>query len=260
MASKSKRGFAFMDAEKQRWIASKGGQAAHAKGTAHEFTPEEAREAGRKGGEAVSRNREHMAEIGRKGGMNSTGGGQYKNGKNSQTQQHEGVRVQHEGTSQSATEMLRADHDKVDDLFQRYEMANGEAREKQALVEKICMELDVHAKLEEEIFYPAVRAKTDEEGKERVAEGLKEHRRVKDLIGQLQGLSPEQADYDHTVQQLKECVTHHVEEEESEMLPQAEEQLGGELERLGMKMQQRKQQLLGSAPAGLQNQQARGAA
>lgn len=62
------RGFASMDAEKQREIARKGGQAAHAKGTAHEFTPEEAREAGRKGGETVSQNREHMARIGRKGG------------------------------------------------------------------------------------------------------------------------------------------------------------------------------------------------
>ncbi|WP_394829629.1 KGG domain-containing protein [Pendulispora albinea] len=64
----SHRGFASMDEEKQRKIASQGGHAAHAKGTAHEFTPEEAREAGRKGGEAVSQDRQHMAEIGRKGG------------------------------------------------------------------------------------------------------------------------------------------------------------------------------------------------
>src|ERR1043165_1772981 len=64
----SKRGFASMDASKQREIASKGGRAAHAKGTAHEFTADEARAAGRKGGEAVSRDRTHMAAIGRKGG------------------------------------------------------------------------------------------------------------------------------------------------------------------------------------------------
>src|SRR5512144_2586326 len=87
------RGFASMDEEKQRDIASqggkaahekgtaheftpeeareaghKGGEAAHQKGTAHEFTPEEAREAGRKGGETVSQDREHMADIGQKGG------------------------------------------------------------------------------------------------------------------------------------------------------------------------------------------------
>lgn len=64
----SKRGFASMDAAKQREIASKGGRAAHAKGTAHEFTSDEARVAGRKGGEAVSRDRAHMAAIGREGG------------------------------------------------------------------------------------------------------------------------------------------------------------------------------------------------
>jgi general stress protein YciG len=68
MANTSKRGFASMDASKQREIASKGGRAAHAKGTAHEFTSDEARVAGRKGGEAVSRDRAHMSAIGREGG------------------------------------------------------------------------------------------------------------------------------------------------------------------------------------------------
>ncbi len=66
---KGKRGFASMDASKQREIASKGGKAAHAQGHAHEFTVVEARLAGRKGGEAVSRNRDHMAAIGRAGGQ-----------------------------------------------------------------------------------------------------------------------------------------------------------------------------------------------
>jgi general stress protein YciG len=65
---KSARGFASMDQTKQKEIASKGGRAAHAKGTAHEFDSSEARAAGRKGGMAVSRNREHMAAIGRRGG------------------------------------------------------------------------------------------------------------------------------------------------------------------------------------------------
>lgn len=65
---RSARGFASMDAEKQRQIASKGGKIAHERGHAHEFTPEEAREAGRKGGEVVSRDRQHMAAIGRLGG------------------------------------------------------------------------------------------------------------------------------------------------------------------------------------------------
>lgn len=74
MSDTSNRGFASMDEEKQREIASKGGHAAHEKGTAHEFTSEEAREAGRKGGEAVSQDREHMAEIGREGGKHSHSG------------------------------------------------------------------------------------------------------------------------------------------------------------------------------------------
>lgn len=65
------RGFASMNQEKQREIARKGGRAAHEKGTAHEFTPDEARAAGRKGGERVSSNREHMSRIGRMGGKSS---------------------------------------------------------------------------------------------------------------------------------------------------------------------------------------------
>jgi general stress protein YciG len=92
MADKSERGFASMDDEKQREIASKGGKAAHEKGTAHEFTPEEARQAGRKGGEAVSQDREHMAEIGRKGGENSSGDEDQGSGESSQ---RGGSREQH---------------------------------------------------------------------------------------------------------------------------------------------------------------------
>ncbi len=63
------RGFASMDHGRQREIASRGGHAAHDRGTAHEFTPDEARNAGRKGGESVSKDRSHMAEIGRRGGQ-----------------------------------------------------------------------------------------------------------------------------------------------------------------------------------------------
>lgn len=65
------RGFASMDQQRQREIARKGGRAAHEKGKAHEFTSDEARQAGRKGGEKVSVNRQHMADIGRRGGKSS---------------------------------------------------------------------------------------------------------------------------------------------------------------------------------------------
>jgi general stress protein YciG len=68
MLGNNRRGFALMDPKRQREIARKGGKAAHEKGTAHQFTSDEAREAGRKGGMIVSRHREHMVEIGRSGG------------------------------------------------------------------------------------------------------------------------------------------------------------------------------------------------
>jgi general stress protein YciG len=68
MTGKSRRGFASMDPARQREIASKGGRAAHEKGTAHEWSANEARDAGRKGGVTVSRDRDHMAAIGREGG------------------------------------------------------------------------------------------------------------------------------------------------------------------------------------------------
>lgn len=73
MARNSTRGFAAMDQERQREIASRGGRAAHRSGKAHEFDAQEAREAGRRGGEAVSRDRQHMAEIGARGGHSSHG-------------------------------------------------------------------------------------------------------------------------------------------------------------------------------------------
>jgi uncharacterized protein len=86
MAGKSERGFAAMDPEEQRALASKGGRAAHEKGTAHEFDSQEAAEAGRKGGRTVSRDREHMAEIGRKGGQHSQAG--QNGGRSSGRQSH----------------------------------------------------------------------------------------------------------------------------------------------------------------------------
>ncbi|BAY97984.1 hypothetical protein NIES37_19320 [Tolypothrix tenuis PCC 7101] len=94
MSDTSKRGFASMDEDKQREIASKGGHAAHEKGTAHEFTSEEAREAGRKGGEAVSQDREHMAEIGSKGGKSSHRGSSKSNNNDDEDDNEEGKGTQ----------------------------------------------------------------------------------------------------------------------------------------------------------------------
>jgi hypothetical protein len=74
MAGRERRGFAAMTPDKQREIARRGGRAAHKKGTAHEFNADEARAAGRKGGVAVSKDRDHMSRIGRAGGLSSRSG------------------------------------------------------------------------------------------------------------------------------------------------------------------------------------------
>jgi len=258
MAGQSKRGFAAMNPQRQREIASKGGQAAHQKGTAHEFSPDEARAAGRLGGKAVSSNRAHMAAIGRKGGQRSAVGsrvsisehGHYTNGNNASGNNHDyEYRDEEEHrlatqTSLRATDMLRADHKKVSGLFHQYESTAEQLNQKEHIVSQICSELDVHARLEEEIFYPAVEANSDEDGREKVQEGIGEHQRIKELIAQLQGATAHDDEYDSIVQELKQCVEHHVSEEESEVLPDAEQTLGHQLRQLGERMRQRKQQLL----------------
>lgn len=110
----SNRGFAAMDEEKQREIASQGGRAAHEAGTAHEFTSEEAREAGRKGGEAVSRDRAHMAEIGAEGGRQSHGGGNRSGGNERQEESGSGSgggrSAQRGGSSEQHSEAGRQSH------------------------------------------------------------------------------------------------------------------------------------------------------
>ncbi len=113
---KSRRGFASMDEGRQREIASKGGRAAHAKGTAHEFDSSEARAAGRKGGEAVSRNREHMAAIGRKGGEARGNSARSAAGRGGNTdafrpseRSEQGRSTASRVTDQDRTQQLRAD-------------------------------------------------------------------------------------------------------------------------------------------------------
>jgi general stress protein YciG len=244
-----------MAPQKQREIARRGGQTAHKKGTAHEFTPEEARVAGRRGGKAVSNNRQYMAEIGRRGGQSSgrqaarlrqpqnlseTGG----NGGNGMR------RGMMRGAAQNAVELLRADHRKVEELFSQYPATalEGQAAQKASLVRQICQELDLHAQIEEEIFYPAVRAALSGEDEQIVTESLKEHQTIKDLVAQLKGMTASETAHDNTMQQLKGRVMHHVEEEEKELLPRAERLLDDQLSSLGARLQQRKQQLMESMP------------
>ena len=147
--------------------------------------------------------------------------------------------------AQDAVELIKSDHRKVEQLFREFEEAGDRAyKTKQELVGQIVEELEVHATIEEEIYYPAVEAKARKDGKELIAEAVEEHHVVKILLGELRSMSSEDEAFDAKVTVLMENVRHHVEEEESELLPQSEKILGtDELTRLGEQMAARKQQL-----------------
>jgi hemerythrin superfamily protein len=147
--------------------------------------------------------------------------------------------------AQDAVALIKADHRKVEQLFREFEDAGDRAyKTKQDLVTQIIKELEVHATIEEESYYPAVEAKARKDGKELVAEAVEEHHVVKVLLGELNAISSEDDGFDAKVTVLMENVRHHVEEEEEELLPQSEKILGkDELTRLGEEMAARKQQL-----------------
>jgi len=120
----------------------------------------------------------------------------------------------------SVTDMLREDHRKVKGLFEEFEQAeNGKA--KQRIVETAVMELEVHAKLEEGLIYPAIRSHIDDD--DLMDEALEEHHVVHGLIGELKKMKPSDERYDAKFTVLAENVKHHIKEEESEMFPKAED-------------------------------------
>jgi hemerythrin superfamily protein len=145
----------------------------------------------------------------------------------------------------NATQMIRQDHKKVEGLFKKFEQTQG-SQAKRRLAENAMAELEVHAALEEEIFYPAVKKEVDD-GSSMVQEAIEEHQTVKQLISKLKGMQQAE-EFESQFSQLMENVQHHVEEEESEMLPKVEEsQL--DLNSLGQQMAQRKQQMQNSGRA-----------
>jgi hemerythrin superfamily protein len=144
--------------------------------------------------------------------------------------------------AQSATDMIREDHRKVEQLYRRYQGSEGPAA-KRALAEQICHELEVHASIEEGIFYPAVQVKLGMDNTGLVHEALREHGELKKLIGHIRD-GGDDSIRERGMQALMQSVAHHVQEEERQMLPQAEQRLGEELERVGAQMQQRKQEAL----------------
>jgi hemerythrin superfamily protein len=142
-----------------------------------------------------------------------------------------------------AISLLTADHRKVRRLFQQYDELEDEKEQedlKLELVEQICFELTLHALIEEETFYPAVRAAIDDD--DLVDEAEAEHAQVKDLISQLEEMEPDDERFDATVMELSEQVERHVSEEESNMFVKARSaQL--DLEDLGRQIMEGKQEM-----------------
>jgi iron-sulfur cluster repair protein YtfE (RIC family) len=139
-----------------------------------------------------------------------------------------------------ATKLLRSDHAAVKALFARFTTAGERARvTRRRLIDRLAMELTIHAAIEEEIFYPAM-AKVPAAAR-LVKEARSEHNDVKDLIVQIRGLDPVADEATTLVRDLKNAVLHHASEEEKVMFPMAEQKIPAEeLERLGEELKARK--------------------
>jgi hemerythrin superfamily protein len=138
---------------------------------------------------------------------------------------------------------LKADHKAVKGLFKQFEKLKDEddtQDEKASLVRQICNELIIHTAIEEEIFYPAVREQIDDP--DLMDEALVEHAGAKELIAQLQEMTPEDDLYDAKVTVLGEQIDHHVAEEEGDMFPKARK-AKVDTEALGERMSQRRAEL-----------------
>lgn len=120
-----------------------------------------------------------------------------------------------------ATEVLKTDHATVKGLFRDYDkLGDGAVAGKQKLFDRIKEELEVHAAIEEEIFYPAISELGEEkDAEETVREALEEHKIVKTLLAELSGIGPEDEAFDAKMKVLSENVEHHADEEEDEMFP-----------------------------------------
>lgn len=144
----------------------------------------------------------------------------------------------------SAIDVLKADHDRVKELFRQFEETGERAHKaRQRLAEKAFQELEIHSRLEEELFYPAVREKASKEGKEVVLEGVEEHHVVDVLIEELKKMDPEDEAYQPKFKVLMENVEHHIEEEEGPMFAEARRVLDGDIQRLGVEIEQRRKEL-----------------
>ena len=140
----------------------------------------------------------------------------------------------------SATELLKEDHREVQAFFEEYENVEGDA-EKETLALKICLALQVHAQIEEEIFYPEARKAISKP--ELIDEAIVEHAAAKQLIAEIEAMEVGDSMRDAKVKVLGEQITHHVEEEEGELFP-AVEAAGLDVNAFGQRMLARKTELL----------------
>jgi hemerythrin superfamily protein len=142
----------------------------------------------------------------------------------------------------NAIAMLIADHHKVKSLFDQFDaLSERSLATKKKLADQICHELTVHAQLEEDIFYPAVRKAVGDAAL--MDEALVEHASAKELIAQIEAMDPGDDLYDAKVTVLSEQIDHHVREEEKEMFPKVRKS-ALDLNALGEQMAQAKEQLL----------------
>jgi len=151
-------------------------------------------------------------------------------------------------TKQDAIALLKADHRTVEDLFEQFEKASGDGR-KRKIAEQICLELTVHATIEEEIFYPACEGKIEED---LLKEAYVEHDGAKVLIAEIEAGGPDDEYYDAKVKVLSEQIEHHVEEEEKRMegmFAQARK-AGLDMDALGDQLRARKEELVATYKAG----------
>lgn len=147
---------------------------------------------------------------------------------------------------QDAIALLTSQHDEVEALFEKFdELGDRASTSKKKLANEICEQLIMHTQIEEEIFYPALRAASKEMA-DMLDEALVEHASAKDLIAQIQEMEPGDDLYDAKVTVLGEYIEHHVEEEEDEMFPKVRK-LKLDLDALGAEMAARRDELLATA-------------
>jgi hemerythrin superfamily protein len=140
-----------------------------------------------------------------------------------------------------AITLLKTDHRKVKNLFARYESA-GDFRTKHLIAEQVFTELDLHAQLEENVFYPAYDEMTGKNGTSLVADSRLAHEHVRELMSELQGIALDEAAFEGKFHELMGIVREHVAEEENAMFPEAEQMLADQLEELMDHMVELKQQ------------------